>query len=180
MKALRAPDVPGERGLARRQGVEPLDRRAQQADIANGRRKVERFQQLGEKRENLGIGGFGVFAVKDFIARLKIFGHAGTAAMILLAKDLAHIGVTGGFRPLGHVGLHHGHGEIGTRHHLAAQGVCGDIGAGADILAIKVKQRLGRLQDVGGDFDGPGGFESGQKPLPDGSRLGLGCHHFTP
>ena len=48
---------------------------------------------------------------------------------------------------MGHMHLHHGHGEIGAQHLLATQRVRGDVGARADVLAVEVQQRVGRLQD---------------------------------
>src|SRR5690606_2467876 len=69
--------------------------------------------------------------------------------------------------------LHHRHGEVGAQHHLAADRVLGHIGAGADILAIEVQQRLGRQQQVGRDLLGPGGAEGGEDLLADGLFLAL-------
>ena len=100
--------------------------------------------------------------------------------MVLLAKHLAHIGIARGVGAVGHMGLHHGHGEVRPQHHLAAQGVMGDIGAGADILAVQVQKRLGGLQDVGVHRDGPCGQKGGVKPLRFGTNGGLGRHSVSP
>ena len=144
MEAARAPDMALQRGLAALQRVEASHGIAQQADVADGRYGRERGQKICKEGKNLGIGGFRISAVKDLEPGLKIFRHA-RATVVLFAEDLAQIAIAGGVGAMRHMRLHHRHGEIRAQHHLAAQRVRGDIGAGADVLAIEVQERLGRL-----------------------------------
>src|SRR5690606_1149371 len=76
--------------------------------------------------------------------------------------------------------LHHRHGEVGAQHHLAPQGVAGDIGAGADVLAVEIEEDLGRLQDVGLDRQRAGRAEGGHQPLRLGAGPGLVGHQAIP
>ncbi len=80
---------------------------------------------------------------------------------------------------MGHMGLHDGHGEIGAQHHLAAQGIGGDIGAGADVFAVKVQQGFGGLQDIGIHRHGPCGAEGGEQGFSLGPDGGFGGHAVT-
>ena len=73
---------------------------------------------------------------------------------------------------------HHGHGEIGAQHDLATQGVRGHIGAGADVLAIEVQQRVGGLQHVGFDRQRPGALEELEQPFRLGANFSVKPHRF--
>ena len=87
-----------------------------------------------------------VGAVEQLVAHLDIFRRA-VRGLFLRAEHLAGIGVARRLGAVVHVHLHHRHGEIRAQHRLAQHRVGGDVGARADILAVEVEQRLGRLQD---------------------------------
>ncbi|KGL02396.1 hypothetical protein PM04_05430 [Thalassobacter sp. 16PALIMAR09] len=81
----------------------------------------------------------------------------------MLAKHLTHIGVARGFGASGldvvHVHLHDRHGKIRAQHHLTLIGVLGDKGTAANVFAVEVQQRFGRLQKVRFHRRGTGVFE---------------------
>jgi hypothetical protein len=52
--------------------------------------------------------------------------------------------------------LHDRHGEVGAQHHLAPVRVVGGVGAGADVLAVEVQQRVGAAASGGVHRHGAG------------------------
>ena len=113
-------------------------------------RRFRPASRSAEQGEHLGIRRLGGGAVEDLIPHLQVFAAPGPSA-VLLAEHLAQIGIARRVRPVRHVRLHHRHGEVGAQHHLAPERVMRDIGPRADILAVKVQQGLGGLQDIGLD-----------------------------
>ncbi len=83
----------------------------------------------------------------------------------MFAENFAHVAVTRWLRPVRHMALHHGHGEIGPQHHFAAIGVMRDIGPRADIFAIEIKQRISRQQMIGLKSHGARGLKCRKEPL---------------
>ena len=167
------PDVAEKGGLASFGGIQPANGGHQDADVAGHRTQVQIGQKVAEQGEDLGIRDFRGGAVEDLVADLQVLAGPARAAH-LLAENLAQIGIAGGVGAVGHVGLHDRHGEVGAQHHLALEGVVGDIGAGADILAVEVQKGAGGLQDIGLDRHGTGGDEGGKQPLALGADGGLG------
>ena len=135
-----------QRCLARRRGIQSVHSRRKDADIA-GRGAQRQIAQCGtDQGENLGIRCCRIGAVKDLESGLEIF--AGAFGIVFLSPEhLACIGIASGLGPVRHMHLNDRHGEIGAQHLLAAHRVRGDIGSGADILAVKVQQDICRLQD---------------------------------
>ncbi len=170
-EAARTPDVAEKRRLAAVERLQAAHRRHQDRDVTGDRAEVQAREEIGEKREDLGIGAFGIFTREDLVTHLKIFGFSG-GQVFLLAEDLAHVAVAGGLRAVGHVHLHDRHGEVRAQHHLAVQGVVRYIGAGADVLAVEVEKHLGRLQDIGFDRNRPRLAEGGHQAVGLGPRFG--------
>src|SRR5690606_4287099 len=128
-----------------------------------------------KKRKDLGISIR--VAGEKLKPRLQIFIVARMFgpgfAVVLFAENLAQIAIAGRLGTVCHMHLHHRHGEIGAQHHLTPDRVLGDIGAGANVLAIKVKKRLGLKQDVGRDLLRPRSAKGGKDLLADGLFLAL-------
>ena len=140
----RPPDVPPERRLARRAGVERVDRRQHQPEVAGDELDRRIAERLGDQPQHLGVVRRRIAGLEDLEARLQVLARP-VRAELLPPPDRPAIDVA---RRLGagvHVQPHDRHGEVGAQHHLRPL-VAGDEGARPDVLAVEVEQHVGRLQ----------------------------------
>ncbi len=132
-----------EGGFAQVGGLEGLHGGKEDSDVTGRGAQVEAGQRGGDGGENLGIGGGGSTAVEEFEAHLQEFVGASVVGF-LTAKEPRRRSIAGGIGTGGHVHLHDtGTVKSGRSIISPRSGVAGDIGAGADIFAIEVKQDVG-------------------------------------
>jgi hypothetical protein len=145
------------------------------AHVPRHRAQAEARQRPGKQREDLRVGLRRVAGIEELEAQLQVFRRAARAHG-LLAEDLAQIGVARGFRPVLGMHLHHRHGEVRAQHHLAPVGIMGGVGAGADVLAVEVEERVGAQHQGRVDGHRTRRREHRLKRLGLGADVGFGGH----
>src|SRR5262249_6456882 len=145
-------EILGEPPPPCRRQIERLDQRREQTDVADadlGRLDAVMRERLEPEREHLGVGRRSIASAEGFDAGLQELARL-IAALAKYGTEIAEAyGLAGGARARCEVIARDRDGQVGSQAELAARRLAREIHAPADVLAGKVEERLGRLQDGG-------------------------------
>ncbi len=158
--------------LRRVAGVERVDRRQHQAEVAGD--EVDRgvAERRDDQRQHLGVVRRRVAGLEDLEAGLQVLPRP-VGAEVLPPPDRAAVDVARGLGAGVHVQADDRDGEVRAEHHLGAL-VAGDEGAGADVLAVEVEEHVGGLQRRGLDAHGAGASRGRRGCAPPRRRAARG------
>ena len=148
LQADLAVEILDEPSPPHRVEIEGIDQRDEQRHISGANFDLgqpERVGGLQRQRKHFGVGCGAILPPEGFDAGLQEFARS-AATVTKYRSEIAEAGRLAGAAG-GEIIPRHWNGEVGAKAQLLAAGIGREIKAFPDVLARKVEERLGRLQD---------------------------------